>query len=268
MLINYLKSSVDRIEKDQDDPDLNKATEKEQEEWLTGVRKGVEEGWLRPDSLSAEQRIGSLTVVYADYFYLSAKDRGGYSIFGKEYVVLGRKVDEIEHIAKHEFNHALIGSFDETWINEAITEHIAQVIDGRRDVEYLGSFSDYWSDSTYRGPRDVLEALVNLGPDLKVADFTRAYSRGDARTFDKLTITRKVASALGMKDYDPLQLLNVHIEKLYNHEVKNNKSHMVALRLACARACIDVYEQPWAVFGNEAWETREKTEVIFSQVAS
>lgn len=246
-LINYLKHHVNKVEKDQDNTELNNEFMREKREWLQGVDKGVEDGWLHPSANRVYKGIQSLVTRFADYFDLDAKERGGYSLRGRKYIVLGRNVSSIRHAAKHEMNHSLLGRLPDKWLDEAITEHIAQVINGQRDIEDLSHKSDQNSDHTYRSARDVLLSLLELSDGkLKASDITRVYSDESATAN---AVNELFSKTFGEPDIDVIALLNNHIQVQSDRFINEGYSEMNAFNEACRITNSDLRQQPHVILG-------------------
>ena len=185
-LINFVKYNTDRHEKLQHDPELNEALDRLKKDWLAAVEKGVVEGWLHPNAAFASQRMKLLQVVFADYYDLQAHNREAYAKPYDYIVVLPTHVDGIDVSGSHELNHALLGHHLYKWLNEAVTEHIAQVFDGNRTVDDISSVGilsgtqhpqPEHDDRFYRSERNLLAAIIEGSKGkLTVSDFTRMYS--------------------------------------------------------------------------------------------
>lgn len=246
-LLNFLKHHVNKVEKEQDKPELNNELMREKREWLHGVDKGVEEGWLHPSADRVYKGMQSLVTRFADHFDLETKDRGGYSLRSRKYIVLGRDVNSIRHAAKHEMNHALLGRLPDMWLDEAITEHIAQVIDGERSVDDLSHKPDQNSDHTYRSPRDVLLSLLELSDgNLKVSDITRIYSDESAPAN---AVNELFSNTFGEPNIDAIALLSNHIKVLSDTLKNKGYSDMNAFNEACRIANSDLRQQPHVILG-------------------
>lgn len=255
-LINFLKFSVNAYEKLQDDPSRNELVAKEKKEWLGGVEKATDDGWLIIDKAEIESGMDELIVRFGDYFDLAAQDRGGYAYNGKKHIVLGKGHRDIRHAAKHELNHALLGQFKDTWLNEATTEHIAQTLDGRRSVEEVSDeksdAKDAFYDGAYRNERDLLAALLDMtGGAVKMADVTRAYSKSNIETpleDSYIELELMFDTALGVEF--SLSKIQSHVLSLQHALIAQGHRPYRALHEACRVTRSDLLQQPDVIFGN------------------
>lgn len=182
--INFLQHYVHRREEAQSDELLKTQLELKKADWLTSLEHGVRSGWfqLTPDQLEEyDEKIKGLRVVYADRHDLDHQGRGGYAFLGDGYVVLPLNYMDVNRVVKHEINHAVLGYFKPVWLNEAVTEHIAQVFDGHREMEDIdiGAHEHHrlqGHDRTYSYSRSLLYSLIGASKgQLKMTDFTLAY---------------------------------------------------------------------------------------------
>ncbi len=253
-LINFVKFNVDRSEKAQDDPELVETYQQEKEEWGEGVRKGIEEGWIQSSHLETITKIDDVTVRFADSFDLSHQDRGGYSIKNKKYIVFGKNKGVIEHAAKHELNHALLGSFsnEHTWLNEAVTEHLAQVINGDRGIEEIfGAGQNEGSDHAYRHPRDLLDSLIELSDNgFSMKQVALAYAKdGPSSSEGEAWLKGKIDRELGVTG--SLDKVSTKVAELIAEHMALGKPWRLALTYACGTVGALLRSTPQEVLGQE-----------------
>lgn len=186
-LISFAHMNVGNIVRLQDDPEVVDGVENQKREYKEKVNAAVVSGWLHPDAAQSIQRIDDIKVYIGDIFDTYCADRGGYYTRGSSYVVIAGEQSNASHTqgtlrnirraAKHEFNHAVLGRFEEDrWLNEAVTEHIAQSLKHGQEKQ-LDPFARKSDDRIYQHERVLLRDLLKNGhTPIPVGMATRAYS--------------------------------------------------------------------------------------------
>lgn len=154
----------------------------------------IDSGILAPQASSAFESVDAIDVRINDAFDTVIKGRAGYYTTGAEHVVIqqgvGVTADErydnllqnIDDVTFHELTHAVLANnynvenevMDARWLNEALTERIAQLfkeLDDRKDYQGVPA---YWDE-------DRLLVKMIGGKDGRAVDMivaTRAYSGG------------------------------------------------------------------------------------------
>lgn len=191
-LVNFLQWHTNAVEQTNQNPKVAECVAEQKVGYKDGIRRGIDEGWLHPDAESAIERVDEISIFAGDLFDTSFAHRGGYHFFGTKSVVAAvikniykegegpvNVILGLKFATKHELNHAVLAQITKKvrWLNEAVTEHIAQVIDyGQPEV-----INPYARDSkfgtTYGNERLILAKLLEEGEHKIPASLvTRAYS--------------------------------------------------------------------------------------------
>lgn len=182
-ILNLLQAHNDQVHNRQQDPEFKRAVSEARAQWLEGVNRGVAEGWLDNSVLDRAVHHEGVPVYEGDRFSTYLTDTLGthFPLTGE--IVLGKDFEPITLI--HEFNHAVTTApgientvLDNHWINEALTEHIAQAMAEDTPIEVINP-----EVGIYSTERKMLQTIIDLvrrgGEELSVYDFTRAYSMND-----------------------------------------------------------------------------------------
>jgi hypothetical protein len=178
-LLNFLQWHVNTVAKQQESEVVKTAIERERTEYKTEIAKGVSQGWLHPETKAIE-KTDDINILLGDAFTTVVNQWGGYHIPGSNSIVIAQGdgldplaqdrslVKYIKHATKHELNHAVLGQLPYRWLNEAVTENIAQILKS-------GGIQEY--DETYLPERKLLDSLIVKGKSVVSAKLaTLAYS--------------------------------------------------------------------------------------------
>ena len=187
-LLNFLQWHVHQIESQQANPEIVEEIETQKAQYKLAVERAVVEGWLHPQSLEAIHDLENVPVYIGDLFDTHMHGVLGYYHYESDKIVIGQGAGR-EPIAqdsawlnmhfalKHEFNHARIQmNYSGTrWLQEALTEHIAQVMEGTRKLDHVRPNNpDY---EVYGLERELLDVVLNNGQQqVPIELFTQAYS--------------------------------------------------------------------------------------------
>jgi hypothetical protein len=186
-LLNVLQYHNHRVAVRQQDPEFIDKVGAEKTKWALHVKQGVAEGWLDDSALERANGVDGIKVYEGDAFSTILRHAGGYHRRGSDNIVL--EPNMLENTA-HELNHALLQGpdayspksiFSLMFVREAITEHIAQIMDsGIRYVESIDT-----STGAYCQERSLIQSILyaaaETGTDLHATDFTVAYSASGAK---------------------------------------------------------------------------------------
>lgn len=259
-LLNFLQWHTDRLERQQTNPYTTRLIEKERAKYKAGLRLGIDKGWLHPDAQTALEEVEDIKVYLGDYFDTTMREWGGYHIRGSDRVVIasahGKKWQrrqlkkEIKRAANHEFNHAVLGELSSTWLDEAATEHIAQVIsDGEPTV--INPAKRSGSDGAYVEERALLAALANKGrKKIPARLFTRAYSEKTGYSDnEELSLAIEESWSVPGAEIAASALLDRYVERLETEYEESGVSAMKAPALAAKKTRRDLRRRPWLIFG-------------------
>lgn len=138
-LVRFLRWHVKSLSEQQHDQQFDSQVAEIKGSYASAVRKAIEDGWLPKSAEEGVGAVDSVQVVIGDMFdtYLM-RNAVGYHYRGTDYVVVAQGIGptaekrlqdlygKMRDTVPHELNHSLLGSLDTTWLNEAITEHLAQ----------------------------------------------------------------------------------------------------------------------------------------------
>ncbi len=147
--LNFLQWHVHRISTLASSDMCRPLIDQERQVFSDGVRWGIDQAQLPKSALSAAEEAKDAPIVFADI--LSGIHVGGLSVAGyvsSESTFSPREIfgwlraafvvepsgpmnnleDRIQHATVHELNHLLLGRLGPEWVNEALTEHIAQAM--------------------------------------------------------------------------------------------------------------------------------------------
>ncbi|HEX5797547.1 MAG TPA: hypothetical protein VFX86_04110 [Candidatus Saccharimonadales bacterium] len=193
-LVNFLQWHNHAMEQVVQRPEIAKEIDRQKSEYKQGIAAGIAEGWLHPETQPAIELTDSIQVHAGDLFGTTFEEIGGYYRRGSREVVAAaigviphdgdyediRK--QFKRITKHELNHAVLGSFEVRWLDEAVTEHIAQVMEDGNPDKLSPWKRRYRPGGGYVHERDLLSILLEAGSEeIPVKMATRAYSElGDS----------------------------------------------------------------------------------------
>jgi len=220
-VINALQWNVDATRRQQHNPEVMKAIDAEKLQYQERVGTAVANGWIHADALRSASKLHDINVYIGDFFDTYCRDRSAYHTRGTKEVVIsgaGNVPDIVKHIksdTKHELNHAVLGSFEDRWFDEAVTEHIAQSLD-RGEEGILAPFARTTDPYTYLVERDLLNDLLTRGKNtIPVQQVTRAYSQKSSNS-------------------EKVELFDA-IEESWQHVMPEEQSIMRALRVYLAQ---------------------------------
>lgn len=270
--MNFLQWHVDLISQQQTDPKFMERVAELKNDYKAHIARGIQEGWLSEKAESAIDKVDDISVYVGDIFDTLVQGRSGYHIYDSDEIVIqqggGESPDErresviknADYTTIHELNHAVLGTehidtvvtshlMTERWINEALTEHIAEAfIDGSPEVVTPGQRQKY--DATYDAERSLLAALLNQGGSVVDASFaTRAYS-GNAR--DRAAFYDALNNSWGIS---VLGAVNTHIRNLEEYNaahMQTPRNEITEFRIAevsVRTALSDLLQQPEVIFG-------------------
>lgn len=179
-LVNFLQWHVHTIAEQQSSDVFTERIKAEKESYKAAVQKGINQGWIHPEAERILSRVDDIDVYVGDVFDTILKSREAYHTRGTSVIVLGQgygreKAERNNHLAettsaylKHELNHAVLGQLPYPWLDEAVTENLAEIFNNDKFEK-----TDYGYDSE----RELLNALMSLG-DVRVPTrvVTRAYT--------------------------------------------------------------------------------------------
>lgn len=295
-LLNFLQWHVAAIEKHQTDPEVQAEIEAQRSAYKSGVVKAVEEGWLHEDAMAAVKKVDGIAVYTGDIFDTLLQEMGGYHTRGTDYVIVAApddlsedddmdtKVWNMRRAAKHELNHALLGLFEWRWVDEAMTEHIAQALDnGEPEILAPAKRTADWR--IYENERALMAAVLSEGSEtIPVSLATQAYSETDSlkipdtpfatntsgenasvsfrlkvngqqkRDMLMRRIDRSWHAKLGIEgpSISVIDRLNAHVIRLEHYYGIEGMTTMEARSRAAATALSDLLQQPEVIFGDPA----------------
>lgn len=178
-LLNFLQWHNDYMEIAQGNPILERAIETQKANYKRAIRQGVKKKWLHPDAAGAIELVDETKVFIGDVFELELTGVAGYHVqYTGELLIADGRPDVIAH----ELNHACLGEYGDKWLNEAITEHIAQVM--RHGKVWILWPEDRRVRGSYVPERELLEIFLTGGEKvIPIQLLTRRYS---ARTSQAL----------------------------------------------------------------------------------
>lgn len=172
-LLNFLEWHTDAIEKLVARRPIAKEIKHQKSRYAKNVARGVDEGWLHPDGLLLLDKVSASTVRLGDLFDTLFRNISGYHQRGSNEIVAApvaaipgdRKckaiVRELKGTTAHELTH-IIGWLNPRWLNEAVTEHIVQVME-RGKPEQLSTWSRSSLNLRYMMERNALALVLSGG---------------------------------------------------------------------------------------------------------
>lgn len=185
----YAQSSLQRA------PEVKEAIENQKEQFKNRVSAAVTNGWLHTDALLSVAKSDEVNIYIGDAFDTVYKGRSGYHDPEKnEIVVAGRyghktglkeTTNNINNALKHELSHAVFTGFKEIWLNEAITEHIAQSLESGQENSLLPACRKR-DPGVYASERNLLWQVLDGGLNkISVFDVTRSYTSVPAKNLQR-----------------------------------------------------------------------------------
>ncbi|HMH31140.1 MAG TPA: hypothetical protein VK534_01545 [Methylomirabilota bacterium] len=197
--VEFLKWHVNYIEHQQVDPEVQGEIYRGKQLYKSQVADAIKSGWLHEDAHQAIDKVDDVPVYIGDVFDTLMQERTAYYWGGRLSKIViagqidpglkqwneGNVINNISWVLKHELNHAVLGNLGDRWLNEAVTEHIAQALsyDGKPEVIdpsergkrlEIGRF--------YTEERELLAAVMQNGQENEVPAqlATLAYSAGQS----------------------------------------------------------------------------------------
>lgn len=213
-LLNFFQWQIYTLNERNRSPGFAAEIQQQKQDYLQGIRELQVSGLLHHNAIPDETALANIEVELKDILeQLSWGGEYGFTDIQSKHIDL-IECYEPNHF-RHELNHAVLGSMwqDEsehakyTWIDEAVTEHIAHVIkEGSADVidpYERGVDSKENSEETYLLKRSTLAAILTKGShDIPISLVTRYYSapRGQDKAESKQTLEAAFYDAYGAED--------------------------------------------------------------------
>ena len=261
-LTNFLQWHNNILAEQNDDPEFAELVERERAAYKLAIRRGIDEGWLHEDAKAAIEAVDNVRVLIGDAFDTIIAGRGGYHRTGSDYVVIAQGSGtnsasrrnelffNVEHALLHEWNHAVLGDLGDTWLNEALTEHIARSIKfGKPDVVQPAAREDATGIGSYKARRMLLDTVLTKGSRrVPVALATNLYSRDDSgKEREDGEFYRVLRESWGKESV--MSKVSRHVARLQKMYIERGKSPMKAQELAARKARLDLLIKPDVVFG-------------------
>lgn len=204
--------------------------------------------------------VDKVQVYVGDMFDTLITGQGGYHRTGSNYIVVaqGAGWDKEAQVAEltenlrfalmHEWNHAVLGEFGETWIEEALTEHIARSLQfGQHDVVSPGKRKDGGPNS-YIDERELLDTILNAGAEqISVDNATRLYSSNNSgKEWKPSALLEKLDKSWGVTNL--IQEVSLHVRQLESKYINAGLGPFEASATAAREARSDLLQQPEVVF--------------------
>lgn len=230
--INVFQSVMHEMSTKAQDPRVVEKIKEKTASYMEGLRAGQSAGWLAPGSAervaaytegdkewkwgvaSGGMRIGipawAISPNIGNESYIpQVVFNGGISGMGYDLILPEEVEARIEESGYHEFNHAFLGRFKQGWLNEAVTEHIAQVLKGNVEPDGTGYSEDLLDKIPYGEEVRLLLAYTKVSqqdPETAVTlmDMTHAYSSLSEEEVQQKSDKLKTATGLGLDEMDTL----------------------------------------------------------------
>jgi hypothetical protein len=230
-IVNVFQSALYNLQKTAITPEVEQLIERQMAEYSAGIQQGEDAGWLAAGSAdrvagyrdnpstwlwgtaqasgrsqtAAAWSVGQMSYKYrhthTPQVVFPATRKRWYSEFE---ALSGTMEESIRSSGFHEFNHAFLGGFDEKWLNEAVTEHIAQVVKGNVDIDGNGYDT---VDCSYKREIRLLMAVVaksqrdSIDP-ITMAQITHAYSSLDPQEVSRMSERFKATTGFNFEELD------------------------------------------------------------------
>lgn len=246
--------------------------EQERREYKGAIHQAVSEGWLHEDAILAIGRVDDIQVRLGDCFTMVEADAGGFCRSGEDWIAvsgstigidspIGLRMLErnIRHAQHHELNHAVLQQWkykNIRWINEALTEHIAQALKkGSPGIVAPDARPD--DDLVYAEERQLLDALLTCGAvDIPVQTLTRAYAERTGNGLLNIAdFRRMVKQAWGEPEHpefgklDVVDWLNIRMNEMEIELQKQGVSEKTARLAALMDTEKALRNRPDCIFG-------------------
>jgi hypothetical protein len=196
-LLNVLDWHANYIERMNNSSEGEHEVLKVKEEYKRAITEQIAHGNLPSSVQGRLTRIDAIPVKVKSMFAMAYDRNYGQHHKGAKEVYVANLNNQA--IINHEFNHALFGDINANdplgmrWLNEAMTEHTAQVLSSRREADnFMPAANEY-----YALERALVHVLIhNSNGELATDDFMAAYTGKEP--YDALEA--KVAKAYGGQD--------------------------------------------------------------------
>jgi hypothetical protein len=278
-LLEYARWHVASIEEQQHDPAIRAEVAVQRERFRERFLGGVEEGWLHPDAASAIDMIDGTKVYIGDVFQTWLAGTRGEHLSGRgEIIIAGADAIPvpgvyeatrllIKRIGRHELMHVM-GKLGVRWLNEATTEHSAQVLE-HGELEELDPDNRPEDDEPiYVDERKLLRYVLQEGRErIPVELATLAYTEHHLASKDAFYKFRDAVDRAWnfmMPDgQGAFAQLNIYVGSLERRYLLQGLPSKQANERAVAQALRDIEYQPETVFGGDP-EKRAVTLNAFS----
>lgn len=265
-LLEYLVWNVGSIEEQQNDPGVREEVAAQREMYKENLRRGMDEGWLHGAADAAIGKVDGVKVYIGDVFGTALEEIMAYCTRGNGEVIFGSATSipaalpykgtrlKVKLTAQHEFNHAVLGWLGPRWLNEAVTEHIAHVLqhDGRLERVDPDKRLNY-GPPIYPGERRLLNHMLNAGSEpVPVELATLAYSEeptGERTALHAFreAVNRAWAHAVPQGE-QALGRLDLYVSRTERLNILGGLSYKKATAQAMTDVYSDIKADPEAVF--------------------
>jgi len=185
-LLNFSQWNTHNITRLQNDPEVMSAIEGGKTQYKENLSAAVVNGWLHPEALKSARGVDGTKVYIGDLFDTYCKDRAGYHVPGSSWVMIAGErtngnynqgtIRNIRGLLGHELNHAVLGQFAHRWLNEAVTEHVAESLKyGQENI--LSPDRRRKPSGVYDHERELLDTVLSRGKyKIPITEVTRVYS--------------------------------------------------------------------------------------------
>ncbi len=241
------------------DPEIQRRITEQKQLYKEALSDAVEVGILPQKSKDSLDRLDTIQVRIGDVFDTLMEDRGGYHFRSTNFVVVDEQ--HIEFAVMHELNHAYLGELPFVWLDEALTEHIAQSF--KKGV--YGRFdANGEKQGAYPVERDFVDALAFMivaddgertfeSKEEVVFDLIKAYA-GDYPSLERIdtVLTRIINAKIDgeLEDSGSFIALDEVIEYRYQANLADGMSNRIAMAYALQSVRSDLYQQPQVLFAN------------------
>lgn len=266
-LLEYVRWHVTSIEEQQHDPAIRAEVALQRERFRETFLRGVEEGWLHTGAASAIDMIDETKVYIGDVFQTWLAGTRGEHLRGRgEIIIAGANAIPvpgvyeatrllIKRISRHELMHVM-GKLGVRWLNEATTEHIAQVLE-HGELEELDPDNRPEDDEPiYAGERKLLRYVLQEGREIIPVELaTLAYTEHHLASKDAFYKFRDAVDRswnFMMPDgQGAFAQLSIYVGSLETRYLLQGLPSKQANERAVAQALRDIECQPETVFGGD-----------------
>jgi hypothetical protein len=265
-LLEYLVWHVGSIEDQQNDPAVREEVASQKAMYKQNLRRGMAEGWLHPAASAAIDKLDGVKIYIGDVFGTALEETLAYCTRGNGEIVFGCSTSiptppvydgarlRVRQTAQHEFNHAVLGWLGVRWLNEAVTEHIAQVLQHDDRLERVDPDKRLnYMPPIYPWERRLLDHMLNAGSEpVPVELATLAYSEeptGERRTLKIFgdAVNRSWAHAVPAGE-QALGRLDLYVSRVERRHMLAGSTYQQAKRQAMVDVFRDIKADPEAVF--------------------